>query len=430
MSTVHFKNVRVLDGTGSEPYAGEVWVEDEHIMRVSRAGEQNTAGGTPSTPTTIVVDGGGATLMPGLVNAHAHPSFANLPELEALGEIPPEEHTLITMRHAKLLLDQGFTSIFSAASAKPRLDVVVRNAIEAGEIPGPRMRAATPELTVSAGLGDMRMRHLHRESFAVVCDGADHFRRVAREFVREGVDTFKLNISGDEFVPHAPAGATMMTDAEVAAVCEVAQTVGKNVAAHARSAESVKMCIRHGIPIIYHATLVDAEAKDLLEANKDWVFVAPTLGITYTTIHESAPWGITREFIEERGFPAELEAACASMRELHQRGVRVLPGGDYGFPWNPVGNDARDLEHFVNLLGFSPMEVIVAATSVSAELMRLDTGLGAVREGYLADLLLVAGDPLADIASLQDSRNLLAIMKGGVFHKRPGSHFQGAMAAD
>ena len=173
------------------------------------------------------------------------------------------------MKHVKLLLDQGFTSINSAAAAKARLDVVIRNAITAGDIPGPRMLAASPELTPTSGLGDVNLRHMKRDSFAIVCDGPEEFRKVAREMVREEVDTLKINPSGDEFVPFAKARHTVMNDSEVAAVCEVAQSRDLRVAAHARSAEAVKMSLRHGCEIIYHATLMDDEALDLLEAAKD-----------------------------------------------------------------------------------------------------------------------------------------------------------------
>jgi imidazolonepropionase-like amidohydrolase len=107
------------------------------------------------------------------------------------------------------------------------------------------------------------------------------------------------------------------------------------------------------------------------------------------------------------------------MRALKALGVRVLPGGDYGFAFNPNGENARDLEHFVSLLGFSPLEAIAAATSQGGELMRRGHELGQIRAGYLADLLLVDGNPAADIAILQDSRRLRAIMKDGVFHKQP-----------
>ena len=173
---------------------------------------------------------------------------------------------LRTVQNARRMLDAGFTSCFSAAAAKPGLDIVLRNAIDRGDFPGPRTLAASPEMTVSAGLGDMRLHHMYRESFAVVCDGADEFRRFSREMVREGVDTLKINISGDAGTPASPADATVMTEAEVAAVCDVAQAHGKRVAAHARSAESVRMCLRHGVNVIYHATLLDEDARERLTA--------------------------------------------------------------------------------------------------------------------------------------------------------------------
>ena len=369
--------------------------------------------------------------MPGLVEAHCHISFANTSDLESLGNIPPEEHTFLAMRHAKVMLDQGFTSINSAAAAKPRLDVVIRNAINAGDIPGPRTLAATPEMTVSGGLGDVRLWHLHRETFAIVCDGPDEFRRVARQMCREGVDTLKINPSGDEFVPWARAQQTVMNDAEVEAVCEVARQRGKRVAAHARSAESVKMCLRHGVEVIFHATFADDEAIDQLEAAKDRVFVVPTIGITFTTLNEASQWGITPDVGEQLGLKRELESAMKVMPELKRRGVRILIGGDYGFAWNPIGRNARDLEHFVNLLGFTPMEAITAATKLGGEIMMKGGELGQLKPGYLADLLLVDGNPLVDLGLLQDNTRLLAIIKDGQFHKRPwATHRLAEIAAE
>ena len=421
-----FRNVRVLDGGGAAPFAGEVLVEGQRIAAVGRGPAVLPADGAH------VVDGGGATLMPGLVEAHAHASFANTSTLEALGEIPPEEHTLLAMKHVRLLLDHGFTSISSAAAAKPRLDVVIRNAIQAGDIPGPRMLAASPEITPTSGLGDVRMHHMHRETFAVVADGADEFRRVARHFVREGVDTLKINPSGDEFVPHARARHTVMNDDEVAAVCEVARSRDKRVAAHARSAESVKMALRHGVQIIFHATLADEEALDMLEAAKSEVFVAPTVGITWATLKEAGDFGIPLPADVLHALEVELEAACTSMKALKKRGVRVLPGGDYGFLWNPIGRNARDLEHFVNLFGFTPLEAITAATRLGGELMMRGEELGQVRPGFLADLLLVDGDPAVDVSILQDRDRLLAIMQDGRFHKAPAAarHVAQPLAAE
>ncbi|GAB4166906.1 MAG: amidohydrolase family protein [Thalassobaculales bacterium] len=411
MTDTIFANARIIDGSGAAAYAGHVRVSGERIAAVSRT--PLPAGGAR------VVDCAGRTLMPGLIEAHGHPSFGDTASLEALGEIPPEEHTLLAVRNARKLLDQGFTSLNSAAAAKPRLDVVLRNAIAAGHFPGPRMLAASPEMTVTGGLGDVRLRHLHRETFAIVCDGPEEFRRVSREMVREGVDTLKINPSGDEFVPVARAHQTVMTEAEIAAVCEEAMARGKRVAAHARSAGSVKLCLKHGVEIIFHATLADDEALAALEAARGRVFVAPTIGITIATLYEAGPWGITTEAATAMGLKAELDSAIANMKALKRAGVRILPGGDYGFAWNPIGRNARDLEHFVTHLGFTPLEAIHAATALGGEIMMRGHELGQVKEGYLADLLLVDGDPSADISILQDAGRLAAIMQAGRFHKPP-----------
>ena len=117
------------------------------------------------------------------------------------------------------------------------------------------------------------------------------------------------------------------------------------------------------------------------------------------------------------------------MKKLKQRGLRILPGGDYGFAWNPIGTNARDLEHFVKLMGWTPMEAIVATTKFGGELMRLPGELGLVKEGALADLILVDGDPLSDISILQKKDRLTGIMKDGRFHKRPAEHRAAARTA-
>jgi imidazolonepropionase-like amidohydrolase len=418
MSRTLFENVTVLDGSGKDPFRGHVTVEGNRIKQVAKASAK------VSRDDAEVVDGSGCTLMPGLVEAHGHLSFTNVASLEALGDIPPEEHTLLTAKNAKLLLDQGFTSVNSAASAKPRLDVVVRNAIEEGMIPGPRLLAASPELTVTAGLGDVRRLHIHRDTFSIVCDGADEFRKAARTMCREGVDTLKMNPSGDQFVPFAKAEDTVMTNEEMVAVVEVARQHRKRVMTHARSAESIKMSVRNGIPLINHATIPDEEAIDLLESAKDTVFVIPGIGVAYATIYEASDWGITEKVAEDMGWKYELEQAIPAMKEYKRRGIRVVPGGDYGFAWNPQGTNARDIEHFVNLFGFSPMEAICAATKTGGEIMMRGNELGQVRTGYLADLLLVDGDPVKDVKILQDRDKLLGIMKDGSFHKKPAERRQ------
>ena len=411
MDRTLFTNVTILDGTGAPPYSGSVLIEGERIERVSA--DAIAASGVR------IVNGQGGTLMPGLIEAHSHLSFLDMARSVDLGFVPPEEHMLRTAINARRLLDAGFTSCASAASSKPRLDVALRSAIDSGDVVGPRTLAASPEMTVTAGLGDVRLSHLYRQNFAEVLDGPSEFRRFSREMVREGVDTLKINISGDAGTAASPSRATVMTEAEVEAVCEVAHAHGKRVAAHCRNDASIRMALRHGVTILFHGNLIDDEACAAIEAEKDRVFVAPTLGHTYTTLYEASPWGITTAMGKERGLDHELERGIANMKNLQRRGVRVLPGGDYGFAWNPNGRNARDLEHFVKLLDFTPMEAIVAATRLGGELMMQANELGQVKPGHIADLLLVDGDPLQDIAILQDAARLRAIMRAGMFHKTP-----------
>jgi imidazolonepropionase-like amidohydrolase len=407
---VLFRNARILDGTGRAPFPGEVLVEGNRIVRVGKA--------APS-PGAHAVDCGGRTLMPGLIEPHAHLSFVDQATPEAFSSLPVEEHLLATIKHAKLYLDQGFTSCFSAAATKPRLDVVARNAIAAGDFPGPRLLAASVQLTVTGGVGDLRQMHLDpgEAMYCQACDGPVEFRHAARAACREGVDVLKLLVSGDTSTPKVPSSQTLMTDDEVLAVVEVARQHRRRVAAHARSAESVKICVRHGVDVIYHATYADDEAKDMLEAAKDRVFVAPALSVTYTRLHEAGKYGLPASEAARERIQRDLDSTVECMRDLKRRGVRVLPGGDYGFMWNPHGRNARDLELFVELLGYTPMEAIVGATKWGGEIMGMGDKLGQVCEGYLADLLVVESDPLKELGALQRQDQLRAIMKDGAFHK-------------
>jgi len=231
------------------------------------------------------------------------------------------------------------------------------------------------------------------------------------------VDTLKINISGDAGTPAAPSDRTVMTEGEVAAVCEVARAHELRVACHARNSESVQMALRHGVEIIYHANFIDDATCSMLEAHADRVFVAPTLGATYTTLYEAGPWGMSVEGGERRGLGEELRQGIQNMKALQRRGVRVLPGGDYGFAWNRNGTNARDIVHFVNLLEFTPMEAILAATKLGGEIMMRSHELGQIKPGYLADLLLVDGDPVQDVGVLADPKRFRTIIQNGQMHE-------------
>ena len=222
------------------------------------------------------------------------------------------------------------------------------------------------------------------------------------------MDSIKLNISGDDFTTRGGPPRTVMTSDEVRAGVTAAHDYGRMVNAHCRAAESVKRAVRCGVDVIYHCEHADEEALDLLESVKDRVFVGPAIGLL------QAAKGLPHPKLQ-RSFDLGLESACRTYPEMKKRGIRVVVGGDYGFARTPQGENARDIEHFVRLLGYTPAEALVCATRHGAELMGIDAGL--VKEGCLADLLLVDGDPVADVRLLQDSRRLVGIWKGGVAHK-------------
>lgn len=411
---VHIKNAMIFDGTGSAPRPGEVIVRGNRIRTVADAGARLDA------PGCDVIDARGMTLMPGMVEGHAHPSFFGAKSNTEFGDLPVEEHLLATLRNAELLLDHGFTSLYSAACAKVRLDVVARNEINAGRAKGPRLRAASPEITVTAGLGDDSTLHQMRGSFGFVADGADAVRKAVRICIREGVDNIKINISGDDFVG-AKGGQTVMSEAEVMAAVEVAHDFDRKIACHARAGMSVKRALKCGVDVIYHCEQADSATLDLLEAAKDRIFVGPAIGLIWNTVHEAEEFGMTPEVVERLGMQRVLDMSCRTYHELRKRGVRVVIGGDYGFAWTPQGTNARDLEHFVNLFGYSPAEALVCATSVGGRMMDVGDELGQVREGYLADLLLVDGDPTRDVRIMQDRDRLAMIMKDGAIHKHPAT---------
>lgn len=416
-----FTNAMIFEGTSKDLTPGEVLVQGNRINAVAGPGESLPREGAE------VVDAGGATLMPGMVNTHCHLTYNNGTSVAELTALPVEEHVLLTMHNAKQALDMGFTAAIGAASAKPRLDIVIRNEINKGKIPGPRLLAGSPELTVTGGLADDNQLDAKHPSISIICDGPDEFRRVVRTMIREGVDLIKFNNSGDSFCyPRMAAYDNPMTDAEVAAICDTANNIGKRLAAHAHADSSVRQCMKYGVEFIFHASFATDETIEQLECAKDKHYVSPAIAARYNTTYEAKDWGITTDVAEMIGNKRELEAGIEVMTKMHKAGIKVVPFGDYGFAWLPQGTEARDLEHFVNLFGFEPWEALRAATAYGGEAWAGKSGekMGRVAPGHLADILLVDGNPLLDLSLLQDRSALLAIMKDGQFHKP----FQGRVA--
>ncbi|KAL2846490.1 hypothetical protein BJX68DRAFT_256396 [Aspergillus pseudodeflectus] len=405
-STILILDVNILDSTGKPPYRGDVLIQGERFAAV---GSVPNLAALHADPNVRVIPGHGRTLLSGLGDAHAHFTWNNN-ALELLGRIGVEEHALITARSARCYLDSGYTMCYGAASAKDRLDVVIRDAINRGEIPGPRLLANGREIgkrgaELAAGI-------------TAYADGPLEMREVIRHHAQVvGVDQVKLSMSGEAIMEGRDAEECFFADEETAACVDEAHRLGLRVCAHARARESVVQCVQHGVDVIYHASYTDAVGMEMLAKAKHRLVVAPAINWLYATVHEAEPFGYTFEEAERVGYKHELDVAIRAIKEMHRRGITVLPGGDYGFAWCPHGTYARDLEHFVKLLDFTPMESIVAATAGVAKLFMQENELGKILPGYYADCILVDGDPLEDISILQDHSKLDVIMINGRIHK-------------
>jgi imidazolonepropionase-like amidohydrolase len=406
-SVTLFTNAQIFDGTGRAPFPGEVLVKGN---RIDTVGEANMRLGRQGAE---VIDCGGTTLMPGMVEAHAHLSWpSSVGRIINAMVLPPEEHLLVTARNARVTLDAGFTSAYSAGSLGPRFEIALRDEIDGGWIPGPRLRASSLERLPDGALG------LKAEAGAKPTRGPETMRAYVREMAKAGVDSIKFLLSSDE--AFSPGGSQQLTYAEdeVAAIGAQARESGVMLACHCQAAQAVKLAVKNGFRILYHCTHADEEALDMLEEKKDQLFVAPAIGLLYTRTYEGEKFGVTRDGPKNMGAAAGLERTRKLYPKMRKRGIRVLPGGDYGFPYNPIGTNARDLQWFVELLGYTPTEALVAATKLGGELMGRGDLLGQVKAGYLADLLLVDGDPTRDVRVMQDHGKLRMIMKDGKFHKR------------
>ena len=410
MDQVLLRGGSVWDGSGKPAFAADVLIAGNRIaeLRPPR---------TRAPGNAACFDIPGHTVIPGLVDGHAHLPFLHKANIADTGDVPPEEHTLRTVQHARTVLEAGFTSCVSGGSAKPRLDVVLRNEINAGHCPGPRLLAAGPELTNTGNLGDERRMHIHRESIAMIVDGCDEMVRTCRTLIREGVDTIKLNISGNQTVANSRSDQNIMNENEIRTATQTAHAHGKRVAAHVRAAISIKLALKHEVDILYHCEYADEECLDLLEAARDRIFVAPAVGLLHNLLYEAAAWGITHEAAVAAGVLHQFECAQQVFGELRKRGVRVLVGGDYGFPWTPHGSNARDLGHFVRFFGYSHAQALVAATRSGAAAMMLEGCAGKIAQGFLADLLVVHGAPQEDVRLLQIPENIKLVMKDGRIHK-------------
>lgn len=401
------RDAQIFDGSGSAPQRGSVLVEGNRIQKVA-LGADGLADETADT----VIDAAGRTLMPGLVEAHAHLTWASSVEkIYHQFILPPEELKEAAWRNARILLDYGFTSAYSAGALGDGIEVELVKAIEAGETPGPRLVPSTlersPEGAEGVETGDVFNGR-----------GPDAIRKFVSYCKDQGIGSIKLVVSGEDALKPGTAKEVLYTDAEMEAAGAAAKDAGLWIATHAYYPEAIRLALKAGARIIYHASYADDAAADAMVAAKDTTFYAPSPGVSIAALEATPPPHIDMSHMKASA-AERMERESKLVPALKARGVRILIGGDYGFPFNPNGRNARDLEIFVDHFGYTPAEALTAATKLGGELM--DLPVGQVKEGYLADLLLVDGDPTSDVSILQDKDRLAMIMKDGALYKKPAA---------
>ncbi|HHW26006.1 MAG TPA: amidohydrolase family protein [Firmicutes bacterium] len=398
------KNARLFDGSGREPYGPvHVIIEDDRILTVGPAQE------VAVPENAQVIDAEGKWLMPGMIDAHIHITGSGDPNvLKAKKELVP--HAAIRAGlNAKATLEAGFTAIRDAGAGF-LVDVALKQAVNEGLIPGPRMRVACHGLSITGGHGDTRNGWPPEVEFKGRCvvDSPDEARKAAREQLRDGADHIKLHATGGVMSEGDVPTARGLTLEEMRAAIEEAHNVGKKTMAHAQGATGIKNAVLAGISSIEHGFYLTDEIIELM-LKKD-VFLVPTLAAVHHIVEHGLEGGIPEYGVRKA---KEAQAAhLASFKKAYEAGVKIAMGTDSATPFNYHGKNAIELELMVKA-GMKPIDALVACTKMGAELLDWGDCLGQVKPGFWADLILVDGDPLADIKVLQDLSRIKMVMKAG-----------------
>jgi imidazolonepropionase-like amidohydrolase len=407
MHRIVLQHCTLLDGTSPDLREGmHVLVEEERIREVSDR---------PLTaPEAQVIDLKGKTLMPGLIDAHAHLIATTL----NLGQLALEPVTLTTARArliAEGMLQRGFTTIRDASGA----DWGLAAAIAYGLIDGPRLFYAGRALSQTGGHGDFRPRTWEADhcaccmagaQFAVIADGVPAVQQAAREELRRGATQIKIMASGGVASPTDPVWNLQYSEDEIRAIVWEARAWRTYVMAHAYTPEAIVRCVRNGVRSIEHGNLIDRETAALMA--REHAFLVPTL-VTYEALHrEGKQWGLPQVSIDK--IKDVREAGLQSLEYARAAGVKM------GFGTDLLGetHHYQSLEFSIRAQVLSPFEVLQSATTVNAELLQRPGELGVLTPGALADMLVVDGNPLNDLSLLQEQgKHLLLIMKGGKLFK-------------
>jgi imidazolonepropionase-like amidohydrolase len=422
-STVLFQNVRIFDGKGGALSApSNVLVRANKIERIS-------TGPIPvdRSANAQIIEGGGRTLMPGLIDAHAHVTFNTTPLAFAATADPNYLHIRSTVHAGGLLMD-GFTSVRDVSGPS----FGMKRAIDEGLMPGPRIWPSGPMISQTSGHSDNRTvgdlpssvnpfpQPGVRYGYNAIADGVAEMHKVVRENLMRGASQIKLAVGGGVSSNFDPIDVTEYTKPEIEAAVADAENWGTYVAVHAYTPRAIRLAVESGVKSIEHGHLIDEPTMKLLADNGSWLSTQPFL-----EDEDAIPTAPHSE--NEAKYKQVAEGTDRAYRLAKQYGVKVAFGTDIQF--NPKGVERQSLYLPKLTRWYTPAELLKMATSTNAELLALSGPrnpypgeLGVVEEGALADLLLIDGDPLANIKLLEDpAKNFVVIMKDGKTYKNTAS---------
>jgi len=399
--SILIKAARLIDTRAGAVLTNQaILIVGERIKEVGPA--QTVAAHAPAT--ARVIDLGGATVLPGLIDCHTHVTSQPANYYDDLFRKSPIDQAVVAHIYARRTIEAGFTTIRDVGAGE-FIDVALRNAINAGTVIGPRMQVATLTVGATGGHGDISgfSPYLKFGQFSGIADGVDEIRKLIRFEVKNGADLIKLLATAGVLSEEESVGAPQFSQEEMNAVVQEAAMWGKKVAAHAHGTEGIKRAVRAGVASIEHGSLLDDEAIRMMKERGTYL-VADIYNDDYI-IAEYKRLGYPDKIIEKERMVGRLQRE--SFQRAVKAGVKIAFGTDAGV--YPHGWNAKQFAHMVKF-GMSPMQALQAATVNAADLLGWPDRVGSLEIGRFADIIAVDGDPLGDVGVLERVR---FVMKSG-----------------
>lgn len=394
----------LIDGTGAPPLPNATIIVDG--WRIAAVGP---AGTVPLPDGLATYELAGRTLMPGLIDGHVHlRSYAGDGQKDVhLWNVLTfiEEQAIHCAGNALRALESGVTTVRDMAGARP--EIAARHAIAESVLPGARIVVAG-FVGMTAGHGDMFFPACVDHRMWRTADGPDECRKLVREYARDGADLIKICTSGGVLSMGDKAGWRNYTVDETRVIVDEAHALGMRVAAHAHSRAGIRRALNAGVDTLEHGSNLDDELIEMMVAQGTWL--CPTLAIGEFVLTHGESRGVPAESLAKAREMADIRRD--SVRRAYRAGVRVFMGTD-SCNTMAFGRHAWELELMQRDMGLTSMKAIVAATSAAAEALSLGSVTGTIEPRKRADLLVIAGDPLADLTLLQDRDRILGVVRDG-----------------